>query len=70
MQMKGDFWCFIASTREFLKNLALILRPPLASLDKQHTFGEIYFHSELEFISFDWEHGVMENILMFYVPYI
>ena len=31
---------------------------------------EIYFHSESEFISFDWEHGVMENILMFYVLYI
>lgn len=35
-----------------------------------HTSDEIYFHSELEFISFDWEHGVMENILMFYVLYI
>lgn len=46
---------------------------PQEATAQQHTLYddvEIYIHSELEFISFDWEHGVMENILMFYVPYI
>lgn len=97
IQISGDSWCFIASTREFLNStgvikvfslfflfflsflrslslihslthsLSLLRRPP----KKQHIFVQrIYFHCELEFISFDWEHGVMENILMFYVPYI
>lgn len=67
MQIKGDFWCFVASLlllhRCWKSSLFLSLLPNKAT-------NEIYFHCELEFISFDWEHGVMENILMFYVPYI
>lgn len=73
---QGDSWCFIASTREFLLTspvlnpLACFLSLPHKKATHFRTNDEIYFHCELEFISFDWEHGVMENILMFYVPYI